>query len=78
MLSSTNLSDANWSLGEILTYGSDGYTDFSPVPRTNAMAFFKAHHADRPLQIRSGLDARDPNPANNAPAPTTRFFSVEV
>ena len=66
LLSSTNLSCTNWVLGEILWGADDDYTDFLPVPMTNAMTFYRAHHANPVIQIWNILNSVEQNPTNNS------------
>ncbi|MGH7953996.1 MAG: PEP-CTERM sorting domain-containing protein, partial [Limisphaerales bacterium] len=64
LLSTTNLVNHSWDLGQI-TNGSYGdYTDFSPVPMTNAMTFFKVHHANPIMAIVDNGDSEEFNPTN--------------
>ncbi len=74
LLSVTNLLATNWTLGEILFSASDGYTDFSPLPMTNAMTFYRAHHADPVMEITNGQYAIEPNPTNNDPGQVGIFY----
>jgi hypothetical protein len=46
-LSTTNLLNTNWDLGEIIFWADGDQDDFpSAVPKTNPAAFFRAHHAN--------------------------------
>jgi hypothetical protein len=63
LLSTTNLSNHSWDLGEILSGASD-YTDFSPVPMTNATTFFWVHHANPVMVIENWQDSEELNPTN--------------
>ncbi len=67
LLSTTNLENTNWDLGEILWGADDGYTAFTPVPMTNPATFFMAHHANPVMQIWDAQDSEEPNPTNNDP-----------
>jgi hypothetical protein len=67
LLSTSNLLNTNWDLGPILFTTFDGYTDFPSLPMTNAMTFFKAHHANPAMQIWSQQDSREPNFTNGDP-----------
>ncbi|MGH7953288.1 MAG: PEP-CTERM sorting domain-containing protein [Limisphaerales bacterium] len=67
LLSTTNLANHSWDLGEILLSASDGYADFTPVPMTNTMTFFRAHHANPVMQISDGQDSREPDSTNDDP-----------
>jgi hypothetical protein len=64
LLSTSNLLNTNWDLGEILPYANDGYTDFSPVSMTNAASFYRAHHANPVMQIINLGDSEELNPTN--------------
>jgi hypothetical protein len=64
LLSATNLVNVSWTLGEILN-ASDNFADFSPVPATNATAFYRAHHANPVMAIYNSQDALEPDPTNN-------------
>lgn len=66
LLSTTNLSNHSWDLGQILFYASDGYADFTPVPMTNAMTFFRAHHANPVMEIYNYQDSEELNPTNTS------------
>ncbi len=66
LLSTTNLLNTNWDLGEILPGASDGYIDFSPVPMTNAMTFFRAHHANLVMKILNWQDSKEFDPTNTS------------
>jgi hypothetical protein len=50
LLSTTDLLNTNWDLGQILS-GASGYTDFTPVPMTSATNFFRVHHANPVMEI---------------------------
>ena len=66
LLSTTNLLSTNWDLGEVLWDAEDDYTDFSPVPRTNAMTFYRAHHANPVMQIWNAQDSEELNRTNTS------------
>ena len=66
LLSTTNLLNHSWDLGQILFGASDGYADFSPVPMTNAMTFFRAHHANPVMYIWNYQDSEELNPTNTS------------
>jgi hypothetical protein len=55
LLSTSNL-ESGWNLGEI-SNAPDDYLDFSPVPRTNAMTYFKVHHANPVMWIVNGVNS---------------------
>ncbi len=74
LLSSTNLSDTNWNLGQILFGASDGYADFSAVPITNKMTLFRAHHANPVMEIYNSQYAIEPNPTNSDPGQVGTFY----
>jgi len=65
LLSANDLTSTNWDLGEILWDAYDDYTDFMPVPMTNAMAFYRAHHANPVMQLWNIQDAVERNPTNS-------------
>ena len=67
LLSVTNLMNTNWNLGEILFSAPDGLADFSPVPKTSAKTFFRAHHANPVVRILNAQDSREPDSSNNDP-----------
>ncbi|MGH7953196.1 MAG: Ig-like domain-containing protein [Limisphaerales bacterium] len=66
LLSTTNLANHSWDLGEILFGAFDGYTDFTPVPMTNTMTFFRAHHANPIMTIEDNGDSEELNPTNTS------------
>ena len=66
LLSATNLLSTNWDLGEVLWDAEDDYTDFSPVPMTNAMTFYRAHHANPVMQIWNAQNSEELNPTNTS------------
>ncbi len=66
LLSTTNLTCTNWDLGEVLWDADDDYTDFSPVPRTNTMTFYRAHHANPVMQIWNKQNSVELNPTNTS------------
>ncbi len=66
LLSTPDLTRGYWDLGEILFYASDGQADFSPIPMTNAMTFFWAHHANPVMWIVNGQDSEELNPTNTS------------
>lgn len=78
LLSTTNLTNINWNLGQILFYANDSYTDLLPIPMTNPPTFFRAHHANPIMEIWSGYYngqyAIEPNPANNDPGQIGTFY----
>lgn len=67
LLSTTNLLNHSWDLGQISSGASDGYADFSPVPMTNAMTFYRAHHANPVMWIEDAQDSREPDSTNSDP-----------
>ena len=64
LLSTSNLLNTNWDLGQILVYANDDYTDFSPVSMTNAASFYRAHHANPVLEIINAQDSEELDPTN--------------
>src|SRR5665213_1225254 len=56
LLATTNLLNTNWDLGQILN-ASDTQMDFSAVPMTNTMTFYRAHHANPVMAIVSGVNS---------------------
>ena len=65
LLNTTNLLDTNWDLGQILSGVSAGEDDFTPVPQTNTMMFYRVHHANPIIEILAGQPAQEPNPTNS-------------
>ncbi len=51
LLSTLDLASGNWTLGQVLISVGGGDADFSPVPMTNAMTFFRVHHANPVFSI---------------------------
>ncbi|HEY5298875.1 MAG TPA: Ig-like domain-containing protein [Verrucomicrobiae bacterium] len=74
LLSTSNLSDTNWDLGQILPNAYGSYADFSPIPITNSTAFFKVHHANLVMEIYNGQYAIEPNPTNSDPGQIGSFY----
>ncbi|HEX3856816.1 MAG TPA: Ig-like domain-containing protein [Verrucomicrobiae bacterium] len=72
LLSTTSL-QSGWTLGEIKN-APDVFTDFTPVPITNSMTFFWAHHANPVMEIVDALDSTEPNPTNSDPAQVGFFY----
>jgi len=66
LLSTSNLLNTNWDLGQILFNANDGYTDFSPIPMTNAASFYRAHHAHPVMEIINAQDSEELNPTNTS------------
>jgi len=66
LLSTTNLLNSHWDLGEILLGASDGQADFSSVPMTNTMTFYRAHHANPAMAISDGQDSKEFDPTNTS------------
>jgi hypothetical protein len=64
LLSTTSLTCTNWDLGEILWLGDDDSTDFSPVPLTNAVTFYRVHHANPVMQLWNAQNSEELNPTN--------------
>ena len=64
LLSTTNLTCTNWVLGEVLWDADDDYTDFLPVPMSNAMTFYRAHYAEPVMQIWNKQNSVELNPTN--------------
>jgi hypothetical protein len=77
LLSTTNLLNTNWDLGQILFGASAGYADFSPVPMTNAATFFRAHQANPAMEIVKSQYAIEPNPTNSDPGQVGIFYIYE-
>jgi hypothetical protein len=75
LLSTSNL-ESGWNLGEILT-APDVYTDFSPVPITNTMTFFKAHHANPVMEIEEIQDSKELNPTNPSDPGQTGIIYIQ-
>jgi hypothetical protein len=76
LLSTTNLLNTNWDLGQILSDVANGEDAFSSVPLTNAMTFYRVHHANPVMEIYSDQTATEPNPTN-ADAGQVGTFYVE-
>jgi hypothetical protein len=74
LLSTKNLTHTNWYLGQILFNANDNYTDFSPLPTTNATKFYRAHHANPAMYISSGQYAIEPDSTNSDPGQTGTFY----
>lgn len=77
LLSTTNLSNTNWDLGQILPSAYGSYMDFTPVPITNATTFFRVHHANPVMVIVDIGDSKEPNPANNDPGYSGGFYIAD-
>ncbi len=76
LLSVTNLLSTNWDLGEILWDADDDYSDFSPVSTTNAMTFYRAHHANPVMQLWNAQDSEELNPTNTSDPGHTGIVSI--
>jgi hypothetical protein len=66
LLSSTNLLNTNWNLGQILFSVVSNEVDFSSIPPTNMATFYRAHQANPVMQIYDGQDSEEPNPTNTS------------
>jgi hypothetical protein len=77
LLSTTNLSNHSLDLGQILFGASDGYADFSPVPMTNAMTFFWAHHANPVMYVWNYQDSEELNPTNTGNPGHTGYIYIQ-
>jgi hypothetical protein len=64
LLSTTNLLNTPWDLGQILFGVSGDYVDFSPVPMTNVATFFRAHQANPVMGIYNSQNSEELNPTN--------------
>jgi len=75
LLSTTNLVNHGWDLGEILN-APDIQMDFPAVSITNSTDFFMVHHANPVMEIYSYNNqyAVEPNPTNNDPGQVGVFY----
>jgi hypothetical protein len=68
LLSITNLLNTNWCLGQIsMSTTTNDYMDLPPLPMTNAMNFYRVHHANPIMEIQNGQDSREPDSTNSDP-----------
>jgi len=67
LLSTPDLLNTNWDLGQIWFGASGDYIDFSNAPMTNTMTFFRVHQANPAMEITSGQPAIEPIPTNSDP-----------
>jgi hypothetical protein len=65
LLCTSNLLSTNWNLGQI-TNASDIEIDYSPALATNAMTFYRAHHANPVMGIYNNSDSEELDPTNTS------------
>jgi len=74
LLSTPDLLNTNWDLGQIWFGASGDYIDFSNAPMTNTMTFFRVHQANPVMEITSGQYAIEPNPTNGVASQVGTFY----
>ena len=73
LLSTSNLENHGWDLGQILN-ATDNQMDFTPVLFTNPATFFMVHHANPVMEIGSVQYAIEPDPTNSDPGQVGVFY----
>jgi hypothetical protein len=74
LLSTTNLLNTPWDLGQILFGVSGDYVDFTRVPMTNIATFFRAHQANPVMEIYNSQNSEEPDPTNSDPGQVGIFY----
>ena len=78
LLSTTNLLATTWCLGQVL-YNPHGspVNNFTPVPMTNAMTFFRVHQAYPVMNLQNYQNAEELNPTNTGNTGQQGYFYLQ-